>query len=146
MNLTERDEARFWSKVALPNREGCMLWTAYVDTIGYGRFGLHGKMAHAHRVSYTLAYGPIPESLVIDHVLARGCTNRHCVAPLHLEAVTHRENLLRANVGANMRAKTHCPQGHPYSGENLVIVKGGFRRCRTCNREHDRAYRRRKAA
>ena len=29
-------------------------------------------------------------------------------------------------------AKTHCPQGHPYSGENLRINGDGSRACRTC--------------
>lgn len=28
-------------------------------------------------------------------------------------------------------AKTHCPQGHPYSGDNLILYKT-WRRCRTC--------------
>lgn len=30
-------------------------------------------------------------------------------------------------------SKTHCPKGHPYSGENLILVRGGQARfCRTC--------------
>ena len=29
--------------------------------------------------------------------------------------------------------KTHCPYGHPYSGENLRVDKRGYRECRTCN-------------
>lgn len=37
---------------------------------------------------------------------------------------------------AAQRAKTHCPQGHPYSGDNLYVVpENGARRCRTCIRE-----------
>lgn len=35
--------------------------------------------------------------------------------------------------------KTHCPQGHPYAGENLSIHKKGFRICVTCRREKARA-------
>lgn len=38
------------------------------------------------------------------------------------------------------RLKTHCPQGHPYSGENLYIASGGRRVCRTCQRHHGRRY------
>ena len=38
-------------------------------------------------------------------------------------------------------SKTHCPQGHPYSGENLYIQKtDGARRCRTCMRESRRKW------
>lgn len=36
------------------------------------------------------------------------------------------------------RAKTHCPQGHPYEGDNLTTLTGGGRGCRTCQRETQR--------
>ncbi|WP_236036413.1 hypothetical protein [Rhizorhabdus histidinilytica] len=35
-----------------------------------------------------------------------------------------------------MAAKTHCPAGHPYSGDNLFHDKNGGRLCRTCSRKH----------
>ena len=38
--------------------------------------------------------------------------------------------------------KTHCPQGHPYSGDNLSTRPNGDRRCRACHRDQQRAYRR----
>ena len=41
-------------------------------------------------------------------------------------------------------AITHCPQGHPYSGENLQQTSAQRRVCRTCQREHSRNYRLRK--
>lgn len=116
-----------------------MLWLAYVDPHGYARFGLNGVAVKAHRVSYELAYGPIPDGMHIDHVRARGCVNKHCVAPLHLEAVTPRENLLRGRgFAATHAAKTHCPQGHPYAGENLYLDVKGRRYCRTCRQFRDR--------
>ncbi|MFJ2650852.1 HNH endonuclease [Streptomyces sp. NPDC087420] len=146
MILTESDERRFWSKVALPNEQGCMLWTKYVRPDGYVSFYLSGKQVLIHRVSYTLAYGSIPDGLVIDHVKAKGCTNRHCVAPAHLEAVAGIENHRRGDAGGNMRAKTHCPQGHPYSSENTYVYPRGHRRCRACGREQNRDYSRRRRA
>ena len=33
------------------------------------------------------------------------------------------------------RDKTHCPHGHPYSGENLLVAPDGARKCKECNRE-----------
>lgn len=81
-------------------------------------------------MSHELHKGPIPEGLVIDHL----CRNRGCVNPDHLEAVTQRENILRGEglAAANAR-KTHCPKGHPYSGENLYVVpSSGRRQCRIC--------------
>lgn len=32
----------------------------------------------------------------------------------------------------NRRVRTHCPKGHPYSGENLFIGRDGHRNCKTC--------------
>lgn len=131
MRLTERDEARFWSKVALPNGEGCMLWTGAVNGKSYGYMSVENRLIRVHRITYTLANGPIPEGLVIDHL----CRVRHCVAPLHLEAVTQQENILRGD----LRRGDHCPQGHAYEGDNLYVRPGTDRwECRTCHRESQR--------
>jgi hypothetical protein len=149
MILTEKDQARFWVKVAPANEQGCMLWTAGKDRDGYGQFKLTGMSDRAHRISYTLANGPIPTGLQIDHL----CRVRHCVAPAHLEAVSLQENLRRgaggaiggrAN-GAQERAKTHCPKGHAYAGENLYTYPDGRRECRACRREAHRRYHQGKA-
>lgn len=40
----------------------------------------------------------------------------------------------RTNPG---KEKTHCPQGHPYSGDN-VRIRPGYRKCRTCDRQRAR--------
>jgi hypothetical protein len=58
--------------------------------------------------------------------------------------VTHQVNLLRGNtVTARHAAKTHCPQGHAYSGSNLILrpkTSGGVgRQCRTCRDARNRA-------
>jgi len=128
---SEKDQARFYAKVALPNEQGCMLWLAYVDPDGYGRCRWAGEAHRAHRISYILAYGQIPGDLVLDHL----CRVRHCVAPGHLEAVTLGENVLRGEglVAQHARA-THCPRGHPFSGSNLYLYRGKYRRCRACRR------------
>lgn len=91
--LTELDQARFYAKVALPDERGCALWTASKDRNGYGRFTFGPKgpgrlYPRAHRVSYTIANGPIPDGFQIDHE----CHTPSCVAPHHLRAATNAEN------------------------------------------------------
>ena len=132
---------------------GCWNWTAFKTPDGYGIFCLaKNKNTSAHRFSYTHHIGEIPAGLEIDHI----CSVRSCVNPAHLEVVTHQENVQRgkqrggyANNGKELalakRSKTHCPSGHPYAGENLVIdSSSGGRRCKICTNEKSRRYQIRK--
>lgn len=117
---------RFWLKV-WPIGD-CWEWRAYRNRRGYGEFRLRpGHTILAHRYAFQLAKGPIPEGLELDH----RCKNPRCVRPSHLEAVTHRENLLRSNSFSGVHArKTHCPRGHAYDRVN----KDGQRVCLACRR------------
>lgn len=108
---------------------GCRVWTGS-KVYGYGHTTLDGKSWRVHRLVYEHFKGLIPEGLVIDHL----CRNRACANPDHLEAVTQKVNFNRAPNG--MLARTHCPAGHPYEGDNLVIKPDGKRRCRTCHAKH----------
>lgn len=119
---------RFWAKVHVPsNPLDCWEWTAATSGGGYGVIQMaKGKRQYAHRLSYELSMGTIGQGLEIDHL----CRNRVCVNPLHLQAVPASVNTRRRPD----RSVTHCPQGHPYSGDNLYEYKGR-RYCRTCQRE-----------
>jgi hypothetical protein len=139
MDMTENDEKRFWSKALTHDENGCMLWTGTKNRQGYGVFSVGAKgrqfNSQAHRVAYKLLVGPIPDGLVLDHVKARGCRNRHCVAVDHLEAVTQAENVRRGDTGKNNTEKTHCPHGHLYDEANTYLYRGK-RFCRACRRRH----------
>lgn len=133
-------EERFWGKVDRRGPDDCWEWAGFVDGGGYGKFRFAGKSVRAHRFIYEKEVGPIPEGLDLDHL----CRNRACVNPAHLEAVDRRTNLLRGVGQSAVNArKTHCVHGHPFDGDNIYILPNGWRRCRTCWRESNRARRRR---
>ena len=86
--------ARFWSKV---NKDGptqphmttpCWEWTRAKGLRGYGRFGVSGIAKRAHRVSYEMENGPIPDGLFVCHA----CDLPRCVRPDHLWLGTDADN------------------------------------------------------
>jgi hypothetical protein len=109
----------------------CWGWGLSKTAGGYGQMMWYGKAGYAHRLSYSLFVGPIPSGLVIDHL----CRNRGCVNPDHLEVVTNQENL-RRGIHSGPPKKSHCPKGHPYSGDNLSAKKNGRKSCKACAREY----------
>jgi hypothetical protein len=72
---------------------GCWLWTGYCDRNGYARVydRENKRIDWAHRVSYRMHNGPIPDGHEIDHV----CQVTRCVCPHHLDAVTKVEHVAR---------------------------------------------------
>ena len=126
---------RFLAKIVADPR-GCWIWQATTNADGYGQFRVGDRMVKAHRFAYELLVGPIPNGLELDHL----CRVRNCVNPAHMEPVTHTENVRRGEAGKHHRDRTHCPQGHPYAGENLYVVPDGYRECRTCRRARNLAY------
>lgn len=87
---------RFWSAVSKGDGDTCWLWTASRTPEGYGQFGAEKRRILAHRFSYELSVGPIPEGLELDHL----CRNRGCVRPDHLQPVTRQENARRSPLAA----------------------------------------------
>jgi hypothetical protein len=125
---------RFDANVHVEPNTGCWLWGGSLNTGGYGAICVNGAKMVAHRFAYERWRGPVPPGLELDHL----CRQRCCVNPEHLEPVTHRENVRRGTAGDQHLAKTHCPKGHPYSGNNLAIANTGQRRCRACQSESSR--------
>lgn len=125
-------EQRFWAFVE--KSEACWMWTGRVNH-GYGRFRFYGNEYSAHRFSYELHKGEIPETLVIDHL----CRVTLCVNPDHLEVVTNVENVMRGYSRSAVNArKTHCIRGHALDDVNTFVAPNGSRHCRLCERERRR--------
>lgn len=82
-------EERFWDKVT--KTETCWTWSAKKDKNGYGRFSPSGETSQlpAHRFSWELHNGPIPEGLLVCH----HCDNPECTNPSHLFLGTPQDNM-----------------------------------------------------
>lgn len=87
--LVEERFMKFVSKT-----ENCWNWTGGCNKAGYGQYNFDGKTLKAHRFSFTLCKGKIPEGLCILH----SCDNRRCVNPAHLRTGTHLENMNDRNM------------------------------------------------
>lgn len=90
---------RFWAKADKRGPADCWEWTAAKTKAGYGQLAIENVRIYAHRISYELHFGPVPDSL---HVLHH-CDNPGCVNPKHLFVGTDVDNV--ADMCAKGRAR-----------------------------------------
>lgn len=96
-------EERFWKHVQRGDKDECWEWMASRDHDGYGKLSTHNATwIRAHRFSYELHNGPIPNGLEVLH----RCDNPPCVNPTHLFLGTTSDNM------NDKVAKGRQPRGH----------------------------------
>ena len=130
-------EQRFWKKVY--KTSGCWFWIASTDELGYGLFGLGGKLVkRAHVASWMLYNGPIEQGLIVMHK----CDTPGCVRPSHLQVGTHKQNTQDAARKGNMGLRSPRRIGNRFKCGHLAIglncrqypIRGVLRKsCRICH-------------
>src|SRR4051812_2593059 len=117
---------RFWSKVSKGAPNACWLWTGTKNNHGYGMFqlqdeeGRNGKRL-AHRVSYAVHYGPIPDGAIVMHA----CDNPACVNPGHLRLGTMKLNTQDMMTKGRHRYETLRGDDHPMRKNPSLGKRGG---------------------
>ena len=135
------NKEQFESHVEKVPEAGCWIWMQTLLHNGYGRSCHAGKRILAHRLSYTLYKGHIPNGACILH----RCDIRCCVNPEHLYLGNHSDNIRdmldRKGTSHYFNSEaTHCKWGHEFTKENTYTWNGG-RACKMCHAERSRQWR-----
>lgn len=95
---------------------GCWLWTGYSNPQGYGYVAIGCKTERAHRASYMLFKGPVPQGMCVCHK----CDTPGCVNPDHLFLGTKGDNI------ADMRAKGKGKKDRLLSPEAVRFIRRNY--------------------
>lgn len=130
-------KSRLTAKFTVDTETGCWVWNANKTPGGYGRIWVDAvrRMVVAHRISYELHVGKIPDGLDLDHL----CRNRACVNPAHLEPVSRAVN----NQRTPRCARQTCKEGHALNPSVDYSTRGDgrrFRQCRICYKKYKHLY------
>lgn len=126
LRLTDQEKSRFFKYVNVLGEGECWIWTGYKSKYGYGTFHLAGRSHSAHRISFAIEYGYLPEGREIHHL----CGNPSCMNPGHLGVLSSYLNKRASNSPCARNArKSLCKHGHP-----LDKRWGGYRYCSTCDK------------
>jgi hypothetical protein len=120
----ELAKTQFFAKTCPEPNTGCLLWTGALKPCKPKHGGVifyygsakvispyDGKMMHqAHRISWTLTYGPIPDGLWVLHK----CDTPLCIFPPHLFVGTGKDN------SRDMVEKRRSPMGETHHNSKLT--------------------------
>ena len=141
-------EKLIWGQVPphRPDLGPCLLFTYGAPGIKnfHPRIGTGGrgtKKVTVHRYAFFRAFGRWPTPQANHHCDVKNCCKvladergpAHIFEGSQLDNIRDMVSKGRAAFGQRGQSlKTHCPNGHEYAGDNLIVKKNGSRRCREC--------------
>jgi len=118
MNISEDVKKRFFDKVEIPeDTSKCWIWTGSIGGCRYGGFLFNGKVDLAHRVSWMIHNGKIPDGMCVCH----HCDNTKCVNPEHLFVGTQIDNI--KDMCQKNRQRSLSGESNPQAKMTDLIVK-----------------------
>lgn len=114
-NTKKSNLQKFFEKIAYGSSD-CWYWIGGLTSGNYGNFRLLGENK-AHRVSWLIHNGKIPQGLCVLHK----CDVSSCVNPEHLFLGTQQENIDDMKKKGRMVCKGHKGDKHP--GHKLTMEK-----------------------
>jgi hypothetical protein len=105
----------------------CWLWQGSIKPAGYGQLTVGNKLLTAHRVSWEIYNGPIPDGLWVLHrcegsYLPGDITSRRCVNPAHLYLGTPTDNAQDVISSGRIGYSGSPGQAHPGAKLNESAV------------------------
>lgn len=99
-------EQRFAEQHIREPNSGCWLWIGSLNKCRYGLFQVDGRQGLAHRHSYEMHIGKIPDGLCVLHK----CDTPECVNPDHLFLGTQQDNIADMNAKDRQTRKLDAQQ------------------------------------
>lgn len=116
--MDQRDKDRFWNKVDVSSLDVCWNWKASKVFGGYGRMGIDSHLYLAHRISWEIQNGNIPEGMMVLHK----CDNPACCNPTHLFLGTQETNI-RDMVSKNRQVNGEGVRRSKLSSKSVIKIR-----------------------